>query len=50
MNIVQAKLKSMFSAIILDCQTRTTNPSCEDCIAYPACKAREAKSDKALGI
>jgi hypothetical protein len=30
----------MYSSIILDCQTKKTNFSCEDCIAYKTCKIR----------
>ncbi len=28
----------MYSTIILDCQTKKANFSCEDCIAYKTCK------------
>jgi hypothetical protein len=30
----------MYSSIVLDCQTKKTNFSCEDCIAYKTCKIR----------
>jgi hypothetical protein len=28
----------MYSTIVLDCQTKKTSFSCEDCIAYKTCK------------
>jgi hypothetical protein len=31
----------MYSTIILDCQTRTATPNCEDCIAFKECSARK---------
>jgi hypothetical protein len=34
----------MYSSIILDCQTKKTNFSCEDCIAYKTCKIRSKTS------
>ena len=30
----------MYSTIVLDCQTKTNTPCCEDCIAKKVCKAR----------
>jgi hypothetical protein len=35
----------MYSTIILDCQTKKTSFSCEDCIAYKTCKIHD-KTDQ----
>jgi hypothetical protein len=32
--------KEMYSTIVLDCQTKTDAPYCEDCIVKKICKAR----------
>jgi len=33
----------MYKTIVLDCQTMKAVPTCEDCIAYKTCKARQKK-------
>jgi hypothetical protein len=32
--------KEMYSTIVLDCQTKTDAPYCEDCIVKKICKTR----------
>ncbi len=48
--------KEMYSTIVLDCQTKTDAPYCEDCIVKKICKTRiqkqkqEAQLETALAI
>ncbi len=36
----------MDQTIILDCQTKSNTPCCENCIAYKECKTKKRVGDK----
>jgi hypothetical protein len=36
----------MYKTIILDCQTKTSETSCEDCIVYKQCKTKKTTAEK----
>jgi hypothetical protein len=44
-----SKMKHMYSTIIMDCQTRTAQINCADCIAYKECSLCRSKQGTIKG-